>query len=145
MHPKQSANQRAKNTAHKIPPVFRPTTRRCKNRRMALYACSSNLVRPLVNHTSNSLKISSALWTWSSCSRVRKCAAFVSSRVLLPGSVMPSSRHEPRQRNCKRQRRVNCWLLHSGQSVSFINFLEADLAPESSFPSILKLWATTFF
>jgi len=38
---------------------------------------------------------------------------------------------------------VNCWVLHSGQSVLFISFHTADLAPESSSPSTLKRLATT--
>jgi hypothetical protein len=33
---------------------------------------------------------------------------------------------------------VRCWELHSGQFMSFTAILEADLAPESSFPSIPK-------
>jgi hypothetical protein len=38
---------------------------------------------------------------------------------------------------------AHCWELHSGQSVSFTSILTADLAPESSSPSIPKRSVTT--
>jgi len=40
---------------------------------------------------------------------------------------------------------AHCWELHNAQSVSFTTILEADLAPESIFPSIPKLLAIIFF